>query len=122
VLPTSLGAKWTLSQICAVFDRLPPRELRRINKDGEDTTVEPNGDEQQEREVTSLREDRDGATRSEESNKSGRRSKGGEKRPVVTHQDAKRVLLAMKAHEGMGGDGTVVYYIVQEGEVKPRQN
>ncbi len=40
----------------------------------------------------------------------------------VQHQDAKRVLLAMKAHEGKGGDGTVVYYIVQEGEVKPRQN
>ncbi len=28
----------------------------------------------------------------------------------------------MRAHEGMGGDGTVVYYIMQEGEVKPRQN
>ena len=41
---------------------------------------------------------------------------------TVEQQDAKRVLLAMKAHDGMGGDGTVVYYIVQEGEVKPRQN
>lgn len=41
---------------------------------------------------------------------------------TVQHQDAKRVLLAMKAHEGRGGDGTIVYYIVQEGEVKPRQN
>ncbi len=43
---------------------------------------------------------------------------GGE----VRHQDAKRLLLAMRAREGQGGDGTVVYYIVQEGEVKPRQN
>lgn len=33
----------------------------------------------------------------------------------------KRLLLAM-VDRGMGGDGTVVYYIVQEGAVKPRQN
>ena len=38
------------------------------------------------------------------------------------HQDAKRLLLAMRGRQGMGGDGTVNYYIVQEGEVKPRQN
>lgn len=34
---------------------------------------------------------------------------------------AQRLLLAM-VDKGMGGDGTVVYYVVQEGEVKPRQN
>ena|SRR2546423_853681 len=39
-----------------------------------------------------------------------------------THQDAKRVLLAMVSHQGHGGDGTIVYYIMQEGDVKPRQN
>jgi tRNA-splicing endonuclease subunit Sen15 len=33
----------------------------------------------------------------------------------------KRLLLAM-VNRGMGGDGTVVYYIVMEGSVKPRQN
>ena len=37
-------------------------------------------------------------------------------------KDSKRVLLAMLAHNGMGGDGTVTYYIMQEGDVKPRQN
>ena len=37
-------------------------------------------------------------------------------------KDSKRVLLGMQAHNGMGGDGTVTYYIMQEGEVKPRQN
>lgn len=37
-------------------------------------------------------------------------------------KDSKRVLLAMLAHNGMGGDGTITYYIMQEGEVKPRQN
>jgi len=38
------------------------------------------------------------------------------------HQDAKRILLAILSHNGMGGDGTIVYYIMQEGDVKPRQN
>lgn len=37
-------------------------------------------------------------------------------------KDAKRVVLAMLANNGMGGDGTVTYYIMQEGEVKPRQH
>ena len=37
-------------------------------------------------------------------------------------KDGKRVLLGMLAHNGMGGDGTISYYIMQEGEVKPRQN
>ena len=41
---------------------------------------------------------------------------------VHEHKDQKRVLLGMRAHDGVGGDGTVVYYIMQEGEVKPRQN
>lgn len=36
--------------------------------------------------------------------------------------DARRVLLGMLATNGMGGDGTIAYYIMQEGEVKPRQN
>ncbi|KAK5090139.1 hypothetical protein LTR05_000309 [Lithohypha guttulata] len=37
-------------------------------------------------------------------------------------KDSKRALLGMLAHNGMGGDGTIAYYIMQEGEVKPRQN
>jgi tRNA-splicing endonuclease subunit Sen15, fungi type len=105
VLPTSLGAKWTLSQICGAFDSLPLREPRRISKDGKDTTEGPTGGRHDNAEVRKS----DGIGTEEEE-------------AVVQHQDAKRVLLAMKAHEGMGGDGTVVYYIVQEGEVKPRQN
>lgn len=40
----------------------------------------------------------------------------------IEWRDAKRVLLGMLAHNGMGGDGTVAYYIMQEGDVKPRQN
>ncbi|ETN36214.1 uncharacterized protein HMPREF1541_08491 [Cyphellophora europaea CBS 101466] len=37
-------------------------------------------------------------------------------------QDGKRLLLAMKGHDGMGGDGTVAYYVCLDGEVKPRQH
>lgn len=37
-------------------------------------------------------------------------------------QDPKRLLLALKAHDGKGGDSTVAYYVCLEGEVKPRQN
>ena len=43
-------------------------------------------------------------------------------RPTYSHQDVKRVLLAMVGHQGKGGDGTVVYYVMQDGDVKPRQN
>lgn len=34
----------------------------------------------------------------------------------------KRLLLGMAGRGGMGADGTVVYYLVGEGEIKPRQN
>ena len=37
-------------------------------------------------------------------------------------KDSKRVVLAMLAHNGFSGDGTITYYVMQEGEVKPRQN
>lgn len=47
-----------------------------------------------------------------------------EKREAVRESKewgSERLLLAM-VDRGMGGDGTVAYYVVQEGEVKPRQN
>ena len=40
---------------------------------------------------------------------------------ITQEWGGKRLLLAM-VDKAMGGDGTVVYYIVQEGAVKPRQN
>lgn len=84
-MPTTLAKKWTLRELCAVFDSLPqrPRRVIRGARTGAETEAET---------------------------------------VAVEHQDVKRVLMAMKAHEGLGGDGTVMYYIVQEGEVKPRQN
>jgi hypothetical protein len=69
----SIGERWTLKRLCAVFDALPTR-----------TPLQGSGSH--------------------------------------SHQDAKRVLLAMLSHQGKGGDGTIVYYIIQEDAVKPRQN
>lgn len=93
-----------MAELGAVFDALPDRHIRQRIGGGGEGGGGGDGDENG---------DGDGE---------GKGSKEGRGVVVVQHRDAKRVLLAMKAHEGGGGDGTVVYYIVQEGEVKPRQN
>jgi hypothetical protein len=95
VLPLALGEKWTLNRFCGVFDSLPEREAIRVERPSSraNSTAQPNG-----------------------------RAKAAGLGDVYEHTDQKRVLLGMRANEGMGGDGTVVYYIMQEGEVKPRQN
>lgn len=93
-----------MGELCGVFDALPVRPARRVERG-------------RRRGSTGLSEGMGDAEEVEGGSCAQR-----DQPAVVTHQDAKRVLLAMKAHVGMGGDGTVVYYIVQEGEVKPRQN
>lgn len=40
---------------------------------------------------------------------------------ITKEWGGKRLLLSM-VDRNMGGEGTVVYYVVQEGAVKPRQN
>ena len=97
VLPMSLAQKYTLSRFCAVFDSLPEREQIVVNPVQQNEEPQPS------------------ANGSAHSPSHGRRT-------PYEHKDQKRVLLGMKAKEGGGGDGTVVYYIMQEGEVKPRQN
>ncbi|KAJ9664233.1 hypothetical protein H2198_000451 [Neophaeococcomyces mojaviensis] len=93
VIPLSVGEKWTLKRFCHVFNGLPEREPVRVRPSASETT-----------------EAAAGATTNSESNSE------------FEWKDNKRVILGMLAHNGMGGDGTVAYYIVQEGEVKPRQN
>ncbi|KAK4949855.1 hypothetical protein LTR10_011697 [Elasticomyces elasticus] len=99
VLPLSLSESWTLGRFCAVFDQLPERHPLIVEQ-------APGGQ---------------------------RQYPGGNQDDIVNgnanitparyeHHDQKRVLLGLKAKEGGGGDGTIVYYIMQEGEVKPRQN
>ncbi|KIW99666.1 uncharacterized protein Z518_11079 [Rhinocladiella mackenziei CBS 650.93] len=101
VLPLSLGENWTLSRFCAVFDHLPERQV--IHVQGAGGSGRPMGTQ---------------ATPADGSaNGSATGRVGG-----YEHRDQKRVLLGMKARDGGGGDGTVVYYIMQEGEIKPRQN
>ncbi|KAH0843294.1 hypothetical protein FOPE_08290 [Fonsecaea pedrosoi] len=101
VLPLAMGEKWSLARLCGVFDQLPERESVRVRR-----PMSPTG-----------------------GNPGERRSKVGETAnegdaagAVYEHKDSKRVLCGMRAREGGGGDGTIVYYIMQEGEVKPRQN
>ncbi|KAF7507639.1 hypothetical protein GJ744_010192 [Endocarpon pusillum] len=150
VVPTTLARKWSLSELCEVFDALPERAVQVIGGQRRRTRrrrgrggrrgvslwrllrgaggravsiylyvyyvyVFGSGRREGERFREVSKEE---AARGGEAG--GRR--GSSTRGEVRHQDAKRVLLAMRAHEGKGGDGTVVYYIVQEGEVKPRQN
>jgi hypothetical protein len=108
VLPLSLSETWTLGRFCAVFDQLPERDV---------VSVQPPAPRS------------DDGRQSQSRNGSGNANGNGSVhvhvhgRPTAyEHHDQKRVLLGMRAKTGGGGDGTVVYYIMQEGEVKPRQN
>jgi hypothetical protein len=99
VIPTAQGQSWSLRRMAAAFDSLAILELSESEEalsSGE--SVDPEKaqklDEYYERKANA-RETKEWGTR--------------------------RALLAM-TNRGMGGEGTVVYYVVQEGEVKPRQN
>lgn len=110
VLPLSLGEKWTLAQFCAVFDQLPERDLIVVRGSGPDGRRAGMGSASA------------SASASASSAVGTANGAGAVRLGAYEHRDQKRVLLGMRAKEGAGGDGTVVYYIMQEGEVKPRQN
>lgn len=101
VLPTTQGQSWTLRKMAAVFDSLPTLE-QPVSSDGsggEETTEET---EKKKAKLAKYFERKQQAIQSKE---------WGEK----------RLLFAM-VDRLVGGDGTVVYYVFQEGIVKPRQN
>ncbi|KAJ5996874.1 hypothetical protein N7499_006813 [Penicillium canescens] len=100
VIPTAHGQSWSLATMAAVFDELP-RVAGGLVEYGHGENGE-NGDDEMERKLTRYYEKREMARESRE-------------------WGSQRLLLAM-VDRGMGGDGTVAYYVVQEGEVKPRQN
>ncbi|KAL2848116.1 tRNA-splicing endonuclease subunit Sen15 [Aspergillus pseudoustus] len=104
VLPTVQGQSWSLEKMAGVFDALPSP-----------------GDEDAESEAQSAD---DAATDGTTADKAAKLAKYYEYR-VKARQTGewgcKRLLLAM-IDKGMGGEGTVVYYVAQEGTVKPRQN
>lgn len=99
VLPTSQGIPFSLRLATAVFKALADVE-RTISKEGATT-----GSIVDEEKAEILEE----------------YYKEREKRLASKEWGSNRVLLAM-VNRGPGGDGTVVYYVIQEGEVKPRQN
>lgn len=99
VIPTAQGQKWTLRRIAGIFDALPNVE---VVTDSESSSKGVAVDPDQEKKLAEYYERKEEALKAKE-------------------WGSKRMLLAM-VDKGMGGDGTVVYYVVQEGEVKPRQN
>lgn len=99
VIPTAQGQKWSLRRMGAAFDSLAALE----NFETEEALL------------SSESVDPEKATKLDEYYE--RKEKARETKEWGT----RRALLAM-TNRGMGGEGTVVYYVVQEGEVKPRQN
>ncbi|RAK81144.1 uncharacterized protein BO72DRAFT_240476 [Aspergillus fijiensis CBS 313.89] len=113
VLPTVQGHTWSLRRLAGVFDALPEAE------DPGDLGGEV--------------EDEAGVVVGEDDNSSNNgsgRSKADKLKEYYRYRKqaratrewgGKRMLLAMVDRQ-MGGDSTVVYYVVQDGAVKPRQN
>lgn len=97
VIPTAQGQLWTLRLMATVFAALP-----ESNEFADEESASGNATPDKAGKLAEYYEKRASARESKEW--------GG-----------KRLLLAM-VDKGMGGDGTVAYYVVQEGEVKPRQN
>lgn len=115
VLPVAQGQSWSLRRMAAVFDVLPTPTIPEGNggKDASQPQMQGDGDG-----------DNEEAVSSPEKEKERRLVEYYERRGEALRTKewgGKRLLLAM-VDKGMGGDGTVVYYIVQEGDVKPRQN
>lgn len=104
VLPTVHGQSWTLRKLAAVFDSLPDT----VEEEALGASVDDG-------------EERAGAENAEKAAKLATYYEYRQKARQTGEWGTKRLLLAM-VDRNMGGDGTVVYYVVQEGAVKPRQN
>ncbi|KAJ5085837.1 hypothetical protein N7532_010608 [Penicillium argentinense] len=98
VIPTAQGQRWSLRRMAAVFDAMSDIEVAA--DDESDTVALPEG------------------AKAEKLEEYYRKRAEAD---ITKEWGSKRALLGM-VDKGMGGEGTVVYYIVQEGEVKPRQN
>lgn len=98
VIPTAQGQPWSLRRMAAVFDALSEIEVAADQSD----SFSGDMDEDKAKRLEEYYERREQAS-------------------ITKEWGTKRALLAM-VDKGMGGEGTVVYYVVQEGEVKPRQN
>ncbi|CAG8926050.1 unnamed protein product [Penicillium salamii] len=102
VVPTTQGQSWSLRHMAVVFDRLPEFVQQAREQDGGSLGVKPADDPEKREQLARY------YAKKEEVSGTG-------------EWGSQHLLLAM-IDKGMGGDGTVAYYVVQEGEVKPRQN
>ncbi|KAJ5106548.1 hypothetical protein N7456_003223 [Penicillium angulare] len=96
VIPTAQNQSWSLRRMASAFDAMSGIEFV------EDKESLPEVDVEMTKKLDQYYEKREEAIATKE-------------------WGSTRMLLAM-VDKNMGGDGTVVYYVVQEGEVKPRQN
>jgi tRNA-splicing endonuclease subunit Sen15, fungi type len=102
VLPAAKGQSWSLRKLATVFDSLPD------DNDEDPATGKDDG---------GGGNDTDIAVAAKLAGYYERRDKAR----LTKEWGGKRLLLAM-IDRSMGSDGTIVYYVVQEGIVKPRQN
>ncbi|KAJ5551595.1 tRNA-splicing endonuclease subunit Sen15 [Penicillium sp. DV-2018c] len=107
VVPLVQGQSWTLRHMAAVFDRLSEFE-RKVEE--HDRSLESGRTKDESEEMGS-----------ELAEKLARYYKKKEQARLTKEWGSQRLLIAM-VDKGMGGDGTVAYYVLHEGEVKPRQN
>ncbi|PYH79974.1 hypothetical protein BO82DRAFT_122652 [Aspergillus uvarum CBS 121591] len=107
VLPTVQGHTWSLRRLAGVFDALP--------------ALEDSGDVGEEDDDEGEGEDGDRTNSSSKADKLKEYYAYRKQARVTREWGGKRMLLAMVDRQ-MGGDSTVVYYVVQDGAVKPRQN
>jgi tRNA-splicing endonuclease subunit Sen15, fungi type len=131
VLPLGLNEKFSLKKLSGVFDALSKRAAMELTShtcrgagdvDVSATSTKGNGignGKSKGEEDVELAGDEGATSQKEGTNDATQREDLG-----INWTDAKRVLMGMvtRSGKGGGGDGTVVYYVVQEGEVKPRQN
>lgn len=117
VLPTRQGERWTLRRLSEVMDSLPDKNKRLGGEPVEPSQSPP----------ASLKK-----TEGQDSSflPSGASSDHLPPRDDVEQEEHlihppkwndKHLLLAM-VNTGMGGDGTISYYVILDGNVKPRQN
>ncbi|CAI7598635.1 unnamed protein product [Penicillium glandicola] len=102
-----VGQSWTLRHMAAVFDRLPEfkQKAEEHDRSVDPTSMQPGSEDPDPTKAEKLAQYYDKK----------------EKARLTKEWGSQRFLLAM-VDKGMGGDGTVAYYVVHEGDVKPRQN
>ncbi|EEH39354.1 hypothetical protein PAAG_08623 [Paracoccidioides lutzii Pb01] len=121
VIPTAQGQAWSLRQLAECFDVIPLPDSKHAEgvENVVGMTVEKGGDSRS----NGISEVKSGEGKGMKTEKKSKEEIFAEyqRRKRGKEWGGKRALLAM-VDRGKGGDGTVVYYVVLEGSVKPRQN